>query len=308
MLEILVLADATDDEDHAVLFPALRERGVSVYRVHPNELTITIDDSGFTFSAGGRTLSPSLVLGWVLDDLLIPGMALLDVFERAGIPVINGALTLFRAQNKLTDSAQLAASGVLNYPVTAGTDQRELERWMRQRAVVKPLSGYGGRGLKLIDAAADLPEGESFYAVPWIDNPGRDIRVYTVNHHPVFAMYRYAPPGKWITNVLAGGGIAMCPLTPEVEDLARRASQAAGTLIGGIDIGENTKTGELVVYETNSCPSLEPAFMEEVADFLVSAARDLPGTLATWKPKTVYRELNDDETLFHESKRGKLVR
>ena len=104
----------------------------------------------------------------------------------------------------------------------------------------------------------------------------------------------------------AGGDMAMCPLNDALADLARRASEAAGTLIGGIDIGENLDTGELVVYEVNSCPTCEPPVLDALADFLALAVRDLDHARATWLPAHVYQELDSDPVLFHESKRGLL--
>lgn len=314
---VVFLGDDIDEEDHDILFPALRERGVSVVRVHPTELVVTMDDTGITFSVAGQQLKPDLVVGWVLDELLIPGMAHLDVFARAGIPVINDAVTLFRAQNKYLDSSLLSLSGDLGYPVLTGRSPEALETWVRELngpAVIKSLVGFGGRGLRKIDGEMELQEflselrrdGGAYYAVPWVNNPGRDIRVYTINHQPVFAMYRYAPPGKWITNVRAGGGMAMCPLNDALAALARSASEAAGTLIGGVDIGENLDTGELVIYEVNSCPTCEPPVLDALADFLALAVRDLDHARATWLPAHVYQELDNDPELFHESKRGLL--
>ena len=315
---ILVLGDDLDDEDHDILFPALRALGVSVVRVHPHDLTVGMDDNAIGFSVAGIELNPSLVLGWVLDDLLLLGMAHLDAFAAAGIPVINHALTLFRAQDKAVCSAHLASHGIAGYPVITGRDPDALERWLQEtgRSVMKPVSGFGGEGLTLIDNPADARVAvdklknapASYYAVPYINNPGRDIRVYTVNHHPVFAMYRYAPDGGWITNVRAGGGIAMCPLTAEIASLAEKASRACGTLIGGVDIGENTTTGGLVVYEVNSCSTLEPPVIEQVALFLADAARDYDSALRAWRPSAIYDTLNEDPALFHPSKHAQLRR
>lgn len=132
--------------------------------------------------------------------------------------------------------------------------------------------------------------------VPYVENPGRDIRVYTVNHRAVFAMYRYAPEGKWITNVRAGDTIVPCPLTPEIAELAERASRGAGTLIGGVDVGENTVTGGLVVYEVDSCPTCEPPVLHAVADFL---AATVAGDGEHWRPERDYAAL---EPTFHASK------
>lgn len=306
---IVILADDTDEEDHALLFALLDERSVDTLRVHPADLAVSMDADTVTFRVHDRELSPDLVIGWVLDDLLIPGMAHLDVFARLGVPVINDALTLFRAQNKYLDSSLQALAGLLPYPVFTGHDRDAALRWLRGRtpAVVKPLSGHGGRGLRLIPGPEEAPAildalldaRVPYYLVPYIDNPGRDIRVYTINHHPVFAMYRYAAEGQWITNMLAGGAAAHCPLTEEIAAVASAASRAAGTLIGGIDIGENRETGELVVYEVNSCPTCEPPVLLALADFLAEAVVDLPHARATWRPTRDYAR----PPYFHPSKR-----
>ena len=304
---VVFLGDDVDEQDHDVLFPLLRARGTAVVRVHPHDLVTRLDEAGPTFTVDGRPLRPDLVVGWVLDELLLPGMAQLDMLARAGIPVVNDALTLFRAQHKFLDSSQLSAAGVLRYPVITGRDRAALLDWMAasdRPAVFKPLSGFGGRGLqKLADVPAahallDSLDGEPYYVVPYIDNPGRDIRVYTVNHHPVFAIYRYAADGAWVTNILAGGSMAVCPLSDEIVDLAARASRASGTLIGGIDIGENTTTGELVVYEVNSCPTCEPPVLEAIADFLAAAVTDREAG-AAWRPQRDYTLV---EPTFHPGK------
>ena len=315
---VMLLGNDIDEEDHDLLFPALRDQGISVIRVHPYDLTVEVADEEFSFLVAGQKIEPDLVVGWVLEDLLYPGMAQLEAFSAAGIPVINEALTLFRAQNKFVTSALLAAERALSYPVITGREPELFEDWISGRsepAVLKPLFGFGGEGLRRVQNGEEASEilatlkqsNEPYYAMPWVDNPGRDIRVYTINHVPVFAMYRYAPTGQWITNVRAGGEIAMCPLTDSIISLASQASRAVGTLIGGIDIGEDQTTGELVVYEVNSCPSCEPPVLEALTDFLAAAARDLDSALMNWRPEKVYDRLDEDAALFHRSKQ-RLIR
>ena len=311
---VMILGDDRDEEDHNVLFPALRSRGADVIRVHPLDLVTHLSQKGICFSVHGQTIAPDVVVGWVLDDLLIPGMVELDVLFNAGIPVINDALTLFRAEHKLLDGAQRAAAGTLTRPAISGYDRSALLRGIDRLGfpfVVKPPHGYGGIGIERIESSTELRAmtsggnvvEEPYYAMPWIDNPGRDIRVYTINHHAVFAMYRYAPDGAWITNVKAGGTIAMCPLSTELAALASRASRTAGTLLGGIDIGEDCTTGEYVVYEVNSCPTCEPPVLEMMADFLAEAAFHPDTALETWAPTKVYSEPDSSPDLFHSSKR-----
>lgn len=311
---VMFLGDERDEEDHDILFPALRRRGVEVIRVHPLELVTHLSQSTISFSVHGREIAPDLAVGWVLDELLIPGMIELDAISEAGIPVINDALTLFRAEHKLLDSVRRAAAGALTHPVVSGYDRSALVRCADQLGtpfVMKPLRGYGGSGLERIESTGDLhamisgggPGEGSFYAMPWIDNPGRDIRVYTINHHAVFAMYRYAPDGAWITNVKAGGTVAMCPLSTELANLASLASLTAGTLIGGIDIGEDRTTGEYVVYEVNSCPTCEPPVLEMMADFLSEVAFHPDTSLEAWAPTKIYTDPDPSPDLFHPSKR-----
>ena len=55
---LVVLADDTDAEDHSVLFPLLRERGIAARRVHPHELTIRLDGARARVSVGGQQLRP----------------------------------------------------------------------------------------------------------------------------------------------------------------------------------------------------------------------------------------------------------
>lgn len=73
-----------------------------------------------------------------------------------------------------------------------------------------------------------------------------------------------------------------------------------------MDVAENQATGELVVYEANSCPTCEPPVLKELAGFLAAAARDVDSALANWRPSRVYQELDPDPELFHASKRGLL--
>lgn len=56
---VVFLADDTDAEDHAVLFPLLRERGITARRVHPHELVIRLDGARARVSVGGQQLRPT---------------------------------------------------------------------------------------------------------------------------------------------------------------------------------------------------------------------------------------------------------
>lgn len=304
---ILVLGNEYDQPDHNHLFPEVRRLGAEIIRVHPDELTTLFTRAGTRFFVHGKPVRPDLVLGWVYEDILLRGMNQLEAFERAGVPVVNTARTLFCGQNKYLNSAMLHAAGVNHLPVLSGRDSDALERWAEEQGyplVLKPIVGFGGHGVQrlanrgeLIAYAKKLQDSdEHYYVQPFVPNPGRDIRVMCVNYQAVVAMYRYAKEGAWITNTVAGGEPRPAPLVPAVAAIAEDASRAVGALVSGVDVVEDIATGELRIFEVNTCPSSEPGFsimnqepvaLYELASFLVAASRNLQEALRSWRAQRV---------------------
>jgi RimK family alpha-L-glutamate ligase len=304
---ILLLGNDYDQPDHDILFPEVRRLGAEIIRVHPDNLVTQFDSAGTQFLVGGRPIFPDLVLGWVYEDILLRGMSQLEAFERAGVPVINTAHTLFCGQNKYLNSAMLHGAGVGHLPVISGRDEDALVRWADEHGyplVLKPIVGFGGHGLQRFTDQSGMvgfirsmrSADEHYYVQPFVPNTGRDIRVLCVNYQAVLAIHRYASQGQWITNTIAGGTPRPAQLTPEVIKIAEAASRAVGALVSGVDVVEDTSTGELRIFEVNTCPSSEPNFsimgrepvtLYELAAFLVAASHDLDNALVTWRPKQV---------------------
>ena len=57
--------------------------------------------------------------------------------------------------------------------------------------------------------------------------------------------------GGFKTNIALGADPELCEITPEMEDLAEKASKAVGGGILGIDMMEDEKRG-LIVHEVNN--------------------------------------------------------
>lgn len=304
---ILLLGNDYDQPDHDILFPEINRLGAEIVRVHPDDLVTRFDHAGTRFYVRGKQILPNLVIGWVYEDILLRGMAQLEAFERAGVPVINTARTLFCGQNKYLNSSMLHAAGVEHLPVVSGRDKGALLRWADEHGyplVFKPIVGFGGHGLQKFTDQSELAEfaenlsdtDEHYYLQPFVRNPARDIRVLCVNYQAVLAIHRYAADGQWVTNTIAGGTPRPAQLTPEVIKIAEAASRAGGALISGVDVVEDIETSQLRVFEVNTCPSSEPNFsimgrkpvaLYELASFLVAASRDLDAALATWRPEHV---------------------
>lgn len=128
--------------------------------------------------------------------------------------------------------------------------------------VIKPVIGSWGRGVMQIkdrdtrDAIleirdiTDSPHDRIYYMQELIKRPPRDIRVITVNHVPVAAMYRKSEGFK--TNLALGASHPEpCETTGQIGELAAAASEAVGGGILGIDMMEDEKRG-LVVHEVNN--------------------------------------------------------
>ncbi|MCD6428536.1 MAG: RimK family alpha-L-glutamate ligase, partial [Desulfurococcales archaeon] len=132
------------------------------------------------------------------------------------------------------------------------------KRW--GTVVLKPLMGSMGYGsIKVNDpdvafmiAKTWITHGQPVYIQKYERKGNRDIRIFVVGDEALGAIYRYAPPNTWKTNVAQGARVERAPLDEELRELAIKASKTLGLLYSGIDIGE-TERG-YVIYEVNSSP------------------------------------------------------
>lgn len=224
MIDVKAAAASTGDGPDAVPYDAVLERCVSYYR-------------GLHYTS-------------YLEFLGVP------VINRFGVANICGnkmfVTLLLKKRNVPTPETEFAFSG--------GAALETLERTGYPK-VIKPVVGSWGRGIMPLrdrDAAdavieirtvTDTPLDRIYYLQEMVDRPPRDIRVITIGHEPVAAMYRSADGFR--TNVSAGGDPQPCDHTGEIGELASRASEAVGGGILGIDMMEDPVRGVLV-HEVNN--------------------------------------------------------
>jgi [lysine-biosynthesis-protein LysW]--L-2-aminoadipate ligase len=117
-----------------------------------------------------------------------------------------------------------------------------------------------------------------FYIQEFIHKPGRDIRVALVGDRVLTAIYRKSE--HWITNTARGGEGEICPLTPEIEQLSLRASQAVGGGVLAVDLIEHPQKG-LLVNEVNHTMEFHTAqplsgidIAGEIVSFVLQVARN----------------------------------
>ncbi len=180
-----------------------------------------------------------------------------------GVPTVNRYETAATCWDKLLTSAALAQCDVPQPRVrVAFTSESALQaiEELGYPVVLKPVVGSWGRLLARIndrDAAEAVLEHKEtlgsyqhsiFYIQEFIAKPGRDIRAFVVGGDTLCAIYRGSE--HWITNTARGGQASNCPVTPELDELCRRAAQAVGGGVLAIDVLEDPDRG-LLVNEVN---------------------------------------------------------
>lgn len=241
--------------EEKLLFEAFEALGVAVTRLDEREIAAQVGD--FTPPVDAvleRSISTSA--GLVASLLL----------EAAGIRVINSYATASICADKIRTSLALDAAGVPQprtmIALSADAALEAVER-IGYPAVLKPPVGSWGRLLARVndrDAAEALIEHKevlggaahhAYYVQEYVEKPRRDIRAFVVGTETIAAIYRTA--SHWITNTARGGEASNCPVTPEIDDLCRRAALAVSGGAGGvlaIDLFEDPARG-LLVNEVN---------------------------------------------------------
>lgn len=248
-----------------------------------NDLTVGIDRQG-------QTVSPLLGFGGLIVRTMPLGsleqvifrMDCLQVLEQAGVAVVNPPRSLEIAIDKWLTLHRLQLAGV-PVPPTVACQSREaaLEAFeqLGGDVVVKPLFGGEGRGLLRVQdkdmawrVLGSLQQLRSvLYLQQFQEHFGYDIRVLFVGEQH-FAIRRRAREDSWRTNLSQGSSAEVHQLTDAELDLARRAAQAVGGCVLGVDLLP-CRDGRVRVLEVNAVPGwmgLGKALKVDVAKAVVS--------------------------------------
>jgi [lysine-biosynthesis-protein LysW]--L-2-aminoadipate ligase len=226
-------------------------------------------DLNFDLIAGAVQPAPSGI-PWSGYDLVLErcvstsrGMYALAILESWGISTINRYQTAVTCGDKLLTTLALARAGIpqpdsrVAFTPESGLDAIEQ---IGYPAVIKPVTGSWGRLLARVndaDSAEALLEHRqtlgdyshhTYYVQDYVEKGGRDIRAFVVGDRTICAIYRTSP--HWITNTARGGTASNCPITPELDDLCKRAARAVGGGVLALDVFE-TADGGLMINEIN---------------------------------------------------------
>ncbi len=262
---VLILA-REETADVRALCAALRERGQDAVFALPGDIVVRCGPEGVSFALREQPIAPRCVLGWVSLWQREYGLWVLRAFADAGVLVLNTAGVLDLGQNKFLGSVRMACAGIPHIRTALLGSVDQLARTIDELGlplVLKPIVGAKGDDVVCIGDVAQLYRAaaeyiaryHAVYVQQYVEKGGRDIRVRVVDYRAYGAVYRYAAPGAFLTNLAKGGRDEVCPLTPELAALAERCSRVFDAPVAGIDVLSDP-SGTLRVIEVNVTPML----------------------------------------------------
>ncbi|WP_435334416.1 lysine biosynthesis protein LysX [Haloarchaeobius sp. TZWWS8] len=263
--------------DEKLLLTELRERGHEVVKLDVRDLTFGLHEPPAAFEG----------IDVVLDRCLATSRSLYatQFCEAWGIPVVNSPTTADVCADKAKTSLALAKAGVPTpeTKVAFTTDAAlEIIEEFGYPCVLKPVVGSWGRLMAKIEcrsAAEAILEHKAtlghyehkvFYVQEFVEKPDRDIRVLATDGEPIAAMARTSE--HWLTNAAKGATTDEFELDDEALDLVKRASEAVGGGLLGVDLME-TESG-YTVHEVNH--TVEFKALNDCTSV------DVPGAVVDW--------------------------
>lgn len=267
-LRIAIFVDRADWHARR-LVAAFAKRDVEAVPVPMQACSFAIDGQGGVVIPGFEDALPDGVFvrcipGGSFEQVTLR-LGLLHALEALGVPLCNDARAVERCVDKSMTSFLMDRAGIATPPTWVCEQEAraaaivEREAALGHRVVVKPLFGSQGKGLQLLDRAADLPPAEDVAGVYYLqryvgsDGPGwRDWRVLVAADRVLTAMARH---GKgWITNVKQGATCEAAEADGEMTALALAAVRAVGAGYAGVDVIRD-RAGRYQVLEVNSMPA-----------------------------------------------------
>jgi ribosomal protein S6--L-glutamate ligase len=217
----------------------LRARGFEVESGTPEEMLVESD-----------RLTPSHDL-YVLKSHTELALSMAASLHARGARVLNPVPATAAAHDKVLAVQRLRAAGVPVPRTFVTGDVHRLRELLEERAplVVKPVRGYRGIGVHVLQAPGDVSTLPSLNGPVMVQDlvagPGEDLKVYVVGQrvwavHKRFAAASFSLPGS------------PAPVPREVEAIALRAGTACGLGLFGLDVIESPDGP--VVVDLNAFP------------------------------------------------------
>ncbi|MFW9953440.1 MAG: RimK family alpha-L-glutamate ligase [Candidatus Thorarchaeota archaeon] len=268
----------------AKLGQAFRKFEVDVINVLPWKVAREGSSKHHVISMDGKDLSR-------LDRLIVLDLGANDIgafFNRVGllsalaemdVEIINPVNSILVMRNKAETMRKLASAKV-EVPKTLITESiDDAANFIRQNfpCILKPITGFGGEGVQLIDKQFDIDNvydylkfhsqmfGKGAYLLQeYIRNPGYDIRALVLESQVIATMQRVGTHGV-VTNLHSGGFPRKNDI--DVNEVALRAAASVRGRLVGVDLIPDLE-GVIWVLEVNATPGWTG--IQKVTDFDIS--------------------------------------
>ena len=205
----------------------------------------------------------------LLGSDLMYGEHIPEVLKGSGVYTQMEADSLAIASNKF-HMMKILAEG--NVPVPRSTytlSTKETERAggiTGYPAVIKIISGYGGKGVMKADSESDIGPitdtltlfEQDICLQEFIENPGEDIRIIVIGDETY--SYKRVGGGEegFRSNISTGGNREKIEPSEKMKQAAVNAARLSGLEIAGVDIIEDESAeGDFYIGEINACPGVE---------------------------------------------------
>ena len=274
-------------KDEKLLLSELRDRGHEVEKIDVRKQQFGLSEPPAQFEG----------VDVLVDRCLSTSRSLYTTqfAEAYDIPIVNSAATADICADKVKNSLALEKAGVPTptTEVAFSTDAAlEIVEKFGYPCVLKPVIGSWGRLMAKIDSRSAAEaifehkatlghyEHKVFYVQEFVEKPGRDIRVVSLDGEPVAAMARSSE--HWLTNAAQGAETTAFDVDEEARELVARASEAVGGGLLGVDLMETGDSG-YTVHEVNH--NVEFKALND------STGVDVPAAVVDWL-ETEFAEVN----------------
>ena len=290
-MKVLVLYGSTPSRNSAELLEAAKGHGYEALGGEAAEISSEVSPSGSRFWLGdvGITDFDLCLLrsfGPGSCEQLTRRISLIEHMEVAGIRVVNPCYAFRRARDKYATQYTLEAAE-LPIPTTYTTESMADAYDASERYgefIYKPILSSMGKGAMKFtdpDLAYNAYKMLDRFSQPlilqkYVQNPGRDIRVFVIGGEVVGSAYKYRAAGKWKTNVAQGGTMVDEDVPENILELGLRATEAMGLDYSGVDVIESPDGP--IILEVNASPgwqALKLAANVKVAEEIVKHAVSL---------------------------------
>jgi len=249
---------------------ALQKLGVEAIHILPWKVKRIVGDGKYEIIQENHNLidlDVVIVLDIGASDIgsYLSRMDLLSALATIGLDLINSVDAIRIMRNKAETIRNLVHHGI-PVPKTLITESIEDAATFVEKnspCVLKPLLGFGGSGVRLIEKEFDIRNiydilkfhsqqyGKgAFLLQEYIESPGYDIRALVVDGEVIADMQRVSSDGI-VTNIHAGGTAR--PNDLEIDGLAKKVAGAVDGRLVGVDIIP-AKKDKCFVLEANATP------------------------------------------------------